>query len=363
MEVKIKTSTLQEMVGKAIKCVSNNKLIPLTSLMSVKVESNYFMVSTTNGTIYFYATSPDKVDSEDFEVCVMADTFTKLIQKTTSDDVTLEVVGNVLQVKGNGTYKLELTLDENGNPAKFPNKIGAGFREKVGEIKVSTVKNVILANKPSLAVNMDYPALTCYYCGKQVITSNRKQICRYDIPMFDNALLITPTLMELLASVSGETIEVEKDQNSIVYTTDVDGIFSPITEGIETFPVEQINKLVDQDFTSNCKVSRSAILNIIDRLALFVASYDKSAIYLTFTNEGIMLSSKRSSGEELIPYISSIGFAPYTCCINIEMLRSQIATSDEEELNLFYGSNVAVKLQDKNVTQIVALLEDDRMEA
>lgn len=363
MQVKIKTSVLQEMVGKAIKCVSNNKLIPLTSLMSVKVENNFFMVSTTNGTIYFYSTSPDKVDCEDFEVCVMADTFTKLIQKTTSDDVLLEVVDNVLQVKGNGTYKLELTLDENGVPAKFPNKIGTGFREVAGEVKVSTVKNIILANKPSLAVNMDYPALTCYYCGNQVITSNRKQICRYDIPMFDNALLITPTLMELLASVSGETIEVEKDQNTIVYKTAVDSIFSPITEGIETFPVEKINELVDQDFNSQCKVSRSAILNVIDRLALFVASYDKSAIYLTFTNEGIMLSSKRSSGEELIPYISSIDFAPYTCCINIEMLRSQIATSDDEELILFYGSDVAVKLLNKNVTQIIALLEDDRMEA
>lgn len=358
--VKIKTSALQEMVGKAIKCVSNNKLIPLTSLMGIKVEGNYFMVSTTDGTNYFYATCPDKVDCIDFEVSVMADTFTRLIQKTTSDNVTLEIEGNLMIIKGNGTYKMELPLDENGAPIKFPNKIGSGFREKMGEIKVSTVKSVILANKPALAVNMDYPALTTYYCGKQVITSNRKQICRYDIPMFDDPMLITPTLMELLASVSGETLEVMKDSNSVVYTTDFDSVFCPITEGIDTFPVEQINKLVDQDFKSNCKVSRSAILNIIDRLALFVSSYDKHAIYLTFTNEGIMLSSKKSSGEELIPYISSFDFAPYTCCINIEMFRSQIQTSDDEELNIFYGSEVAVKMQDKNVVQIIALLQDDR---
>ena len=41
MEIKIKTSELQDMVSKVIKCSSNNKLLPLTSLMSIKVESNF----------------------------------------------------------------------------------------------------------------------------------------------------------------------------------------------------------------------------------------------------------------------------------------------------------------------------------
>ena len=62
MELKIKTSELQEMVGKAAKCVSNNKLIPLTSLMSIKVEDNLLTLTTTDATNYFYVSKPEKVD-------------------------------------------------------------------------------------------------------------------------------------------------------------------------------------------------------------------------------------------------------------------------------------------------------------
>ena len=44
MELTIRTSELQDMVSKVIKCSSNNKLLPLTSLMSIKVESNFILM-------------------------------------------------------------------------------------------------------------------------------------------------------------------------------------------------------------------------------------------------------------------------------------------------------------------------------
>ena len=96
-------------------------------------------------------------------------------------------------------------------------------------------------------------------------------------------------------------------------------------------------------------------------MSLFVSPYDKKGIYLTFTKDGLILSSKKSSGSELIPFISSTEFKDYTCCIDIEMLKTQISTQDTDELNLYYGSDIAIKLVDKNVTQIIALVEDDRV--
>lgn len=363
MELNIKTSELQDMVGKVIKCSSNNKLIPLTSLMNIKVDSNILTIATTDATNYFYSRKADKVDCEDFEVSVMADLFTKLVQKTTADEIKLEINGGIMNVKGNGTYKVELPLDENGNSIKFPKKIADDFREEAGSIKLSTIKNIINANKPSLAVNMEFPALTCYYCGDKVITSDRKKICSTDIKVFEKPMLITSTLMELLGSVSVEDIEVTLTDSDVVFISGNDTIYAPITDGVETFPVNAILGLVSSAFASSCKVSKTAILNIIDRLALFVSAYDKHGIYLTFNNEGIMFSSKKSSGQELITYVESNNFAPYTCCIDIEMLRSQVATCEDDIIEIHYGSDNAIKLVNKNIIQIIALLEDDRMEA
>lgn len=363
MELTIKTSELQEMVGKASKCVSNNKLIPLTSLMNIKVSDNFLTLTTTDATNYFYSSKTEKVDCEDFEVSVIADLFTKLVQKTTSDTITISVNNAIMQVKGNGTYTMELPLDENGSVIKFPKKYNPeNLRNALSNIKLSTIKNILLSNKASLATNMEYPALTCYYCGSKVITSDRKKICSADISVFENPMLITSQLMELLGSFTQEDIEVSLTDSDVLFECGADRIYAPITEGVDTFPVDAINTLVELDFTSHCKVSREAVTNVLDRLSLFVSPYDKRGIYLTFNSDGIMFSSKKSSGQELIPFIESENFSPYTCCIDIEMLKSQISTHDTEQLDLYYGSEVAVKLVNKNTTQIVALLEDDRME-
>lgn len=363
MELSIKTSELQSMVGKAIKCVSNNKLIPLTSLMNIKVSNNLLTLTTTDATNYFYVGSNEKLDCEDFEVSVIADTFTKLVQKTTSDNIEIKIEGSIMTVSGNGKYTMELPLDENGSVIKFPVKIRTEITpEDGGCIKLSTVKNIIAVNKAALADNMEAPILTCYYCGDSVITSDKKKICKNDIKTFNKPMALTPTMVELLACMNDENISLALYGSDCVFTSGNDKVYAPIVEGVDTFPVKAINGLVDQEFESVCKVSRAAVLNLLDRLSLFVVPYDKQGIYLTFNNEGIMFSSKKSSGQELIPYIESSNFKPYTCCINIEMLRSQIACQDSENIELYYGSKIAVKMVNNKVTQIVALLVDDRME-
>ena len=363
MTLRIKTSELQEMVSKAIKCVSNNKLIPLTSLVNIRVEDNILTLTTTDATNYFYVSKQEKVDCEDFEVSVLADVFTKLVQKTTSENITIIIENGIMTISGNGTYTMELPLDENGSVIKFPKKLNNDFRKDAGTIKLSTIKTIISANKASLADNMEAPILTCYYCGRSVITSDKKKICKTDIKVFDNPMVLTPVTMELLAAMSKEDILVTTTDYDVVFTTGEDTVYAPIVEGIETFPVDAIETLVAQDFSSKCTVSRSAVLNLLDRLSLFVVPYDKQGIYLTFNEEGILFSSKKSSGQELIPYITSNNFSPYSCCINIEMLRSQVACQDLDAVELYYGSEVAIKMVSGNVTQLVALLQDDRMEA
>lgn len=363
MQLTINTSELQDMVGKASKCASNNKLIPLTSLMSIKVSNNILTLTTTDATNYLLVSKLDKVDCEDFEVSVIADLFTKLIQKTTSDSITLIVEDAILKVKGNGTYTMELPLDENGGVIKFPNKVPDSSTE-LGVIKLSTVKTILAANKASLALNVEVPALTCYYCGDNVVTSDRYKVCSTNIKTFDEPKLITANLMELLGILSKEDIAVQynKEHDCLLFETDLETVYAPVTDGVETFPITAINGLIDQQFTSSCKVSKSAVLNVLDRLSLFVSPYDKKGIYLTFTKDGIAFSSKKSSGTEIVPYISSNNFADYTCCIDIEMLKSQIATQDTDELEVYYGTEIAIKLVNKNITQLVALIEDDRVQ-
>ena len=102
-------------------------------------------------------------------------------------------------------------------------------------------------------------------------------------------------------------------------------------------------------------------MQALDRLSLFVGPYDKNGIYMTFTRDGLHLSSRKSNGVEVIPYKSSKEFKDFTACINIEMLQTQVKAHVLDEITMCYGLDNALKIVDGNVTQIIAYEQDDRV--
>ena len=52
MKLKIKTLKMQEMVSKAIKGASGNKMIPITSLMAIELKENVLTLTTTDASNY-----------------------------------------------------------------------------------------------------------------------------------------------------------------------------------------------------------------------------------------------------------------------------------------------------------------------
>ena len=165
MSFTIKTVELQEMVSKAVKGSSQNKLLPLTSLMKIEVKEKVLSLVTTNMSDYLYIKK--KVDGDDFYAVVQTEQFSKLVSKMTSENITLTLDNAVLNVKGNGNYKIELPLDESGEAIKYPDPVAElTFEgEASSTINLSTIKTILATNKAALAVTMEVPVYTGYYVG------------------------------------------------------------------------------------------------------------------------------------------------------------------------------------------------------
>jgi DNA polymerase III sliding clamp (beta) subunit (PCNA family) len=358
MKITIKTLKLQEMVAKAIKGASNNKMIPITGLMAISLRDNVLTLTTTDATNTLKVIEP-KIEGEDFYVVVQVDIFSKLVAKTTVETITLKLIEQVLEVKGNGSYKIELPLDEEGQLIRFPEYkfIPSDNGE---EVNLSTIKTLLNANKAALAETMEIPCLTGYYFDEKVITTDTFKVCSNDIKVFQSKILLSAELVELLAVMDHEKINVQHNDGKVLFTTPNVIVYGVELDGIEDYPADAIEAYLKTEFSSSCKLPKSALLNVLDRLLLFVATYDKNGIYLTFTNEGLVITSKRSTGTELIKYQGSENFQSFTCCADIELLKSQISAQDGELVEMWYGHEKAVKMVSGKITQIVALLEDDR---
>lgn len=358
MKFTIKTDLLKQMVTKAAKASINNKMIPLTGLMNIELKDGNLNITTSDAVNFFTITEPNIV-GDNFAVVVMTELFSKLVSKTTSENVVLDFTNNSLTFTGNGTYKIDLPLDEEGELIKYPVITEPTEGTTAGIIKLSSIKSIILSNKPSLAVTLEAPYLTGYYCNEDMIVSaDSFNICINKIKTFPRSVLIAPIVFDLLSMAEAEDINFVYTDTTIVFTTPKLKLISKNMVGKEEYPIKAISEYMNNEFPSNCTLPKTALLNVLDRLSLFISDFDIDGVYMNFTAEGVRITSNKGSASELIPYQSSNNFAPFTCLAGVEALKKQVSARTGELVNVYYGVPTVLKLVDNNVIQVVALLDD-----
>ena len=357
MKVKLNTLVLQALMDKAIKGASQNKMIPLTSLLEIELKEGVLTLTTTDATNTLKVFAKG-IKGDDFRIAVPVDLFHKLVSKVTTEHITLELKENSLEVVGNGTYQLDLLLDEDGTLVKFPEY---EFKEegKPTKIKPETVKTLLTSNKAALAQTMENPALTGYYFGDQVITSDAFKICSQAEQVFREPTLLPGELVDLLSLCGDSEIDVYRDEQQLLFKAGNIIIHGWELDLLSEFPVEAISSYLNQDFPSMCKINRKSFMEALDRLALFVSPYDRNGVYLTFMDKGLQITSKQKNSDELLPYKESKNFKDFVCYVDILMLDDQVSAQTGEDLELWYGHETALKMVSGKVTQIVALLLDE----
>ena len=358
MKLTINTLKLQELVSKSIRGASNNKLLPITGMLGIRLSAGVLTLFTTDATNYLLIVEHDVV-GDNFEVTVYADMFAKLISRLTCETVSMELKDKYLEVIGNGTYKIELPFDENGEIVKFPNPIlGKPFTRVDGKLTVATINTILNSVKPALAVTLEAPQYTNYWVGDSVLATDSYKIASYNTKIFDEPILINAQMMELLTATSSEDFIImrnQDDSSEIMFSTVDCIVYGKLPSGLSDFAINEIKGLVSKEFDSKCEVNKSVLLQLLDRLSLFVRPFDDGNVNLTFAKEGIIVTSMANSGAELIPYLSSENFKEFTCSININLLQTQVKSNIGDSVKLHFGQGECIKITDGLITKIVAL--------
>ena len=330
----IATETFKALVSKAYKGVGNNKLLPLTQLICIQVKDNKLtlIVSDASSTNYLYVTH-EGVAGE-FYATVMADQFAKLIEKLTCETVTITVEADKLIVTGNGKYTIALQYDEMGDSIQYPDPLSELDSKKVKttNVDLAIASKIVNSLKSSLSASTDEQYLTGYYLGD-----------------------ITATLLTLSADAKF-SIERHADGIVVFRTSDI-VIYSHEVAGIEDYPVEALKSFYEVKMPATCKISKSALLQALDRIALFVGTYDDNAIKLSFTGKSLKIQSLASTGVEEIAYTSLIK-KPFECMLDLQSFMKHIKTQSTDTVEIQFGDESAVKLIDSDIMQIMSLFED-----
>lgn len=358
--MQIKTVKLQEMVGKAFKGVGANKLIALTEMIALKLENGVLTIISTDNNNYLDIVA--EVEGDDFYAVIYADQFSKLIARTTSDTVSLDVIGNELKIKGNGEHSVSVILDDStGAMVEYPDPSKDFDKShKIGAIPVDVLKTILNEVKPSVATTVEIPQYTNFYVGDSVMATDTYNIGWLDVKVFDEPKLVSVPTMELLDVLAvDEPIQVYESNGKLLFVSSNGTLYAPVMAGIDDYQVGSILKYIQQSYPCKCKLPKLEILQLLDRLSLFVDINDDGAIMVAFKTDGVEISSKKSNSIETIPYLDKENIVEMQGVVYLDMLRSQVKAQTGDMVELHFGDDKSLKLVDiaTKVTSIICLAE------
>lgn len=354
----ISTQTFQTMMSKAVKGASNSKFNALTSMVNVVVSGGSISVTTTDSENYL--TIMDKVVSGDDTVfTVDVDLLTKLVSKTSSENIKVTVSDDVITLVGNGTYKLPIRMDVDGTPIKYPEHT-ITEPTKTGTIKTSVFKDILLHNKPSVAITYELPVLTGYmFTEDSVVTADTLNICVNKMNTFGTNVLLSNFVLELLTLCESEEINYTIGELNILFETDKLKLFARIMPDADQYPLDKVLPYMDNSYTSHCTLSKSNMISIIDRLCLFIKDNEDEGVYLTFTKDNLKIEPVNHNGIETLAYQGISNFKDYVCFVGTDQLKKQILGRAGESFELYFGNDTTIMIKEDNVSQIMALMVSD----
>ena len=351
------TESLKKLVSYAIQGAGLNDKIELSKYIGIRVSDGVLYLNTTDGENFLSVS--DTCVADDMDVTLDADTFSKLIGKINSDTVELNQVDNTLVVNGNGKYTLELITDDAGNLLSFPDRFPE-FSEPLGDISAEDLLAINTTIKASLSTVVG-STYSSYYFGSVVASTDRVMMSIFNHKVFDEPYMLNRQFVDLMC-LGNSPVVLSKSEDMLISEAQITdscaiSVCTRLTNNTSDFRLDVIQKFNALTTDSFCRFKRSDMLSLLDRLSLFVSRFDDGAIELHFTDKYVEVSSLKSNGVERVDYTESKDIKDSTIKINIDRFRNQLKAYSSDIVDLYYGSDVCIKLIDGDMTQIIALIK------
>lgn len=360
MKVTLETQVLKSLVARVVKGVGNNESMMRTCWIGIKCSNNELSMTAWDGENYLQVIE-DKVLCDDFKVTVTADKFSQLINKTTSEKITLELKDKYLKIKGNGDYKLELPVNDEGELDNYPEMVFDIEKAKKKKIKLSAIVWAVEGNKVSLAKTPELPHLMCYYFGEQVLTTNNITGSMSAIDIFGEPIMLKSDLVNLVATMENEEIDVYINNDRIAFETPKTMIIGYCNEGKAEFEesiLEGLQSLFSEKLPSSCTVEKDKLLGILDRIMLFVKTKEEG-VRVLFTKEGIQFYNKEQSINELLPYAESEKFVSFEEKLQLDVLKDLVNSVCDDKCYIQYGAQGFLKFGKEKRQHLLTVLAEE----
>lgn len=353
--MKINTNKLRNMLGHITK-IKANPLLEISNYIQLVCDKDGSMrINATDGGNHITVFEDGEYD-ESIDFIVKTDQFVSLINKTTTENVTLTAKENYLEVKGNGTYKVELVQGE-----IYPDhKIETNGALKIDDCVAYNLKHGLNVGKNVKSQTAADGCLFGYlFRNNHIITADAIKVNASDFDCQGLEVLIPPSLANLVQTLSSEKVNIIHDvnNNSIMFKSKNIVISGTLMEGVEEYP-ESILPMIEETQPSLCVVDTQEFLKALNRIGLFIDIYDMNTLQIAFVGDLITLQTVGGSVESITtkdsPRHEDIVYE-----VNIKYLQDLVSSVDSPTIDIEYGNPDLIKIVSDKDQMLLSTLDNE----
>lgn len=365
----IRTDEIQETCSKILTAVDSSDNTVITETLQLKTKDNTLILSVTNNEYFVETKTSLTGEVSDFDATVEAELFLKLVAQTTTETIELNVTENSLLVRGNGTYKLPLIF--NGETLLELPKININNPTMTMNVSSEILNSILQYNSKELQKGcIARPVQKLYYVDEKGCITFTTGACVNNFTLEKPvSILLNAKLVKLFKlfkegnvsftlgydSISDDTIQtkVRFENDSICITS----ILSCDDSLLRQVPVAGIRARVEDTYENQVNINRSALIQTIDRLLLFIKN-SKEIIrpYSKFEfkkDEVIIWDAKRENCESVSYVGGEANSNDYSAIIDLTDLRLTLDGCTESYVTIKYGNGQAVVISRGNVLNVI----------
>lgn len=353
--MKINTNKLKNMLSHVVK-VKANPLLEISNYIQLVCDQDGIKINATDGDNHITVFEDSELSEENIEFIVKTNQFVSLMNKTTTESVTLTDKETYLEVKGNGIYKVELVQGET-----YPgHKIETNGALKINDCTTYNLKHGLNVGKNVKSQTAADGCLFGYlFRNNHIITADAIKVNASVFECEGLEVLIPPSLANLVQTLSSEKVNIihDTDNNSIMFESKNIVISGTLMEGVEDYP-ESILPMIEESQPSLCVVDTQEFLKALNRIGLFIDVYDMNTLQIAFVGDLITFQTSGGSVESITtkdsPRHEDIVYE-----VNIKFLYDLVSSVDSPTIDIEYGNPDLIKIVSDKDEMLLSTMDDE----
>jgi len=359
---------LKGICSKLLAALDSNSTSVITETLLIEAKDKILTLSITNME-YVMKIKLDIKSDEEFNAAVNADLFLKLINHLTTDTVELSIDDTILVVKSNGVYKLPMIFEED-KLVTLPNIV---IDNVISEFSIDTKNLMMLYNYNSKELNKNLigsPVQKMYYVDKDGCITFTSGACITNFSLPDEVKILLPqNIVKLFKLFSGDKLTMTLGKDALtdnLYQTklqlkdsniELSVILSSDENMINMVPKDSIRNMATKKYPYTVVVNKTSLLNIIDRLMLFMPSnlYLQPYGQFEFYEDHVTIFDKSKHNKEELMYVSPIELnnTPLNLILDLTDFKVMLSNVEEDTIKLHFGTGQAVVVERPNIYNVI----------